>query len=598
MAVGKLKVASGFASDIGKRDDNQDFAAACQEELPRHHGLVAAVADGVGGARGGRVAAELSVRSFIDDYLSQSDALPPRKTAARALESINHWLFQQGLKDEKLKGMSACFTGIVVKGHRLHSFHAGDTRLYRLRDGSLSLLTRDHKPDGAEDTHYITRAVGMEESIRIDYRVHDVAVHDRLLLSSDGVHGPLNLGQMTEILNARAAPDETARKLVADALDAGGTDNATAMVIDVVELPPVTLEDLDAVFASLPIIAPPEVGQVIDGFKLEAVLSDSDYSRVFRARDLKEPRNALLKFPRDDTIGSEATARAAFAREAWVASRVQHVWIGGVLTLPPKRQTCLYIAQPFYEGETLEKRLLRGDVGLEEGLDIALKLTKAIGALHRAGIIHRDIKPENVIVTSGGGLKLIDLGVARLPHLDVARDLEHVPGTASYRAPEMFDGNKGDEQTDIFALGVTLYRMFTGGAYPYGEIEPNATPKFSRPARLTDKRHDLPAWLESLILQAIAPDPSDRFRDGFEMAFKLETGAFGAEPNFSFKHSWLGRHEAGIWRTLATLLFIALIGVLSAAAMGYEIGPTLRTWGKLAVAAAIKAMAVPDKTGS
>jgi serine/threonine protein kinase len=90
---------------------------------------------------------------------------------------------------------------------------------------------------------------------------------------------------------------------------------------------------------------------------------------------------------------------------------------------------------------------------------------------------HRDIKPENMILTSDGGLKLVDLGVARLPHLDTAREVDHVPGTASYRAPEMFDGNRGAEQTDIFALGVTLYRMFSGGSYPYGEIEPFIRPR-------------------------------------------------------------------------------------------------------------------------
>ena len=561
-ATSRLRVAAGFASEIGGRDENQDFAAACQEVLPRHHGRVAAVADGVGGAKGGRVAAELAVRSFLDDYLGQSDALPPRKTAARALESINHWLYQQGQKDENLKGMSTCFTGLVVKGHRLHSFHVGDTRLYRLRDGELSLLTRDHKPEGAEDSHYITRAIGMEESVRIDYRVSDVAIHDRLLLSSDGVHGQLNHGQMSVILNARAAPDETARQLVSQALQAGGTDNATALVIDVVDLPPVTLEDLDAVFASLPIIAPPEVGAVVDGFKLEVMLADSPFSRVFRARDQQSPRDVLLKFPRDDTIGSEATARAAFAREAWVASRVQHIWIGGVLTLAPRRQTCLYISQPFYVGETLEKRLLREKVGLEEGLDIALKLTKAIGALHRSGIIHRDIKPENVMVLPDGGLKLIDLGVARLPHLDGRRELEHVPGTASYRAPEMFDGNNGDEQTDIFALGVTLYRMFTGGGYPYGEIEPFVRPRLGKAEPLTVKRRDLPAWLENLILTAVAVDPAERFQDGFEMAYQLENGTLSAGPA-ARQRSWMEQHPEKLWQGIALVLFVGLVVVLA-----------------------------------
>ncbi len=585
----RLNIATGFATETGLRDDNQDFAALCLDEQRGHHGAVAALADGVGGMKGGRVAAELAVRTFIDDYLGQSDLLSPRKTAARALESINYWLYREGVKNENLKGMCCAFTGFVIKGRRLHVFHVGDTRLWRLRDGVLTQLTRDHKPEGAEHTNYITRAVGREEAIRIDYMAYDVTPHDRLLLTSDGVHQHLSAAQIAGILEQRTSSEETARNLVASAVANHADDNSTALVVDVIDLAAATIEDLDAAIAELPLIEPPNVGDIIDGFRLERQLADGVYSRVFRARDIRESRpgtvaNVLLKFPKPHTIGAEKAARSAFMREAWVAARVQHIWIGGVLTLPTGRQTCLYIAQPFYVGETLEHRLLRAPkIGLDEGISIATRLAKAIGSLHRAGIIHRDIKPENIILLSDGGLKLVDLGVARIPGLD--KENVFVPGTPSYKAPEQFEGKPGDERSDIFALGVTLYRMFTGGAYPYGEIEPNETPKFNRPERLTAKRRDLPAWLESLILQAIAPDPRDRFHDGFEMAFKLETGAFGAEPNFSRKHSWLGRHEADIWRGLAALILVALIGVLTAETFGIEIGPMAAGWvRRLAVA--------------
>ncbi|MGZ3297584.1 MAG: protein kinase domain-containing protein [Asticcacaulis sp.] len=584
----RLNIVTGYASDIGRRDDNQDFAALCLDEARGMHGAVAALADGVGGAKGGRVAAELAVRTFIDDYLGQSDLLSPRRTAARALESINYWLYREGVKNENLKGMCCAFTGIVIKGRRLHSFHVGDTRLWRLREGQLMQLTQDHKPEGAEHTNYITRAVGREESLRIDYRVHDIVPHDRLLLTSDGVHAHLSAAQIAAILEQRTSPDETARQLVASALANHGDDNTTALIIDVVDLAPSTIEDLDAAIAELPLIEPPNVGDIIDGFRLERQLADGIYSRVFRARDIRENRpgasaNVLLKFPKPHTIGSEKAARSAFMREAWVASRVQHIWIGSVLTLPPGRQTCLYIAQPFYVGETLEHRLLRAPkVGLDEGVSIATRLAKAIGSLHRAGIIHRDIKPENIILLSDGGLKLVDLGVARIPGLSKAqeKDSVHVPGTPSYKAPEQFEGKPGDERSDIFALGVTLYRMFTGGLYPYGEIESGETPRFNRPERLTAKRKDLPAWLESLILQAIAPDPHDRFQDGFEMAFKLETGAFGAEPDFSRKHSFLGRNQVPIWRGIALVLLLALIGALAADGFGINLVRNAAAWAE------------------
>lgn len=588
----RLNIATGFASEIGLRDDNQDFAALCIDEQRGHHGAVAALADGVGGAKGGRVAAELAVRTFIDDYLGQSDLLSPRKTAARALESINYWLYREGLKNENLKGMCCAFTGFVIKGRRLHVFHVGDTRLWRLREGVLTQLTRDHKPEGADNSHYITRAVGREEAIRIDYMVFDVVPHDRLLLTSDGVHQHLNAAHIAGILEQRTSPDETARNLVASAVANHSDDNTTALIVDVVDLAPATIEDLDAAIAELPLIEPPNVGDIIDGFRLEKQLADGVYSRVFRARDIRENRpgavaNVLLKFPKPHTIGAEKAARSAFMREAWVASRVQHIWIGSVLTLPQGRQTCLYIAQPFYVGETLEHRLLRAPkIGLDEGISIATRLAKAIGSLHRAGIIHRDIKPENIILLSDGGLKLVDLGVARIPGL--SKENVFVPGTPSYKAPEQFEGKPGDERSDIFALGVTLYRMFTGGAYPYGEIEPNEQPKFNRPERLTAKRRDLPAWLESLIFQAIAPEPRDRFRDGFEMAFKLETGAFGAEPNFSRKHSWWGRHELAVWRWATAVILAALIGMVVAEGLGVPVAPVLQGWTRALLVAANK----------
>lgn len=573
----RLKAAVGFASHIGRRDDNQDFAASCLADDGSHHGLVAALADGVGGRKGGRVAAELSVRSFIDDYLSQTEALSPQKTAGRALESINYWLHRQGQKDENVRGMSCAFTGVVIKGNRLHSFHVGDTRLYRWREGYLGQMTQDHKPEGGEDSPYLTRAIGFEEVVRIDYRIHDIFPHDRLLLCSDGMHGKVPEAQINAILSERLSADDTAQKLVDMAISNGGDDNATVLIIDIFELPPATVKDLDAAMSRLPMREPPEVGETIDDFKLETLLADGMYSRVFKARDLSATgplSTVVLKFPKPHNLGAETLARQAFVRETWVASRVQHMWIGSVLQLPPKRQTCLYVAQPFYEGETLEKRLSRKPaIGLSEGIDIATKLAKALGSLHRAGVIHRDVKPENVILLKDGGLKLVDLGFARLPALDEKTGVLP-PGTNNYMAPELFDGQWGDERSDIFALGVTLHRLFTGGTFPYGESEPFTKPTLKRPDLLTHKRHDAPGWLESIILQSLAPNPDERFQDGFEMAFALETGSYGVNPASIRKAARF--HPARPWQ-IATAVLTALVLWLGALQLGLIAGPDVET---------------------
>ena len=227
--------------------------------------------------------------------------------------------------------------------------------------------------------------------------------------------------------------------MVAAALQSGSTDNCTALVLDVVALPTAGSADISAAIMRLPIIPVPVVGETIDGFVLKALISDGRYSRLFGAEDEIEGGTVALKFPKPQVATVEAY-HAAFVREAWVGARVHSPWVGRVIELPPGRQTCLYTVMPLYQGELLETRLSRSPAfGLEEGRNIAVKLARAVAALHRAGIIHRDIKPDNVILEGGGSLKLIDLGVVRVPGLEEFPP-ENIPGTAAYMAPEMFDG--------------------------------------------------------------------------------------------------------------------------------------------------------------
>lgn len=107
-----------------------------------------------------------------------------------------------------------------------------------------------------------------------------------------------------------------------------------------------------------------------------------------------------------------------------------------MIETPLATRSCLYTVMPFYRGETLEQRLRRAPVGRAEGLNIAMKLAKGVAALRRAGVGHRDIKPENVALQPDGGLKLIDLCVARWPNIDDF-PASAAPGTPSYTTPEL-----------------------------------------------------------------------------------------------------------------------------------------------------------------
>jgi serine/threonine protein phosphatase PrpC len=559
----RLELRFGIATDTGPREANEDYAAVHlgSREQQARLGAVAAIADGVGGAKGGRVAAELAVRSFVDGHLDQNATLGIQKNSARTVEAFNSWAHAIGRRDERLEGMAATLTALVLRGRRVHIIHVGDSRAYRWRDGRLDQLTTDHAMAGAGLRHILTRAVGAEESIRIDYTADTMALFDRYLLCTDGIHGGVADRQIAEILARRNAPEETARELVEAGIAARTGDNATALVVDVIGLPPADESDLAFAAASLPLMPVPKVGAGIDGFHLKALLADGRYTRVFDAEDLIERRRVILKFPKPIT-GAESVLRGAFLREAWIAARIHSPWIGGAIELPPDRQTALYAAMPFYEGETLERRLSRPPAfSLISGLGYAIKLAGAVAALHRAGIIHRDIKPENVILEAirdhqVPGLRLIDLGVARLPHMEDI-PAPYAPGTPSYMAPELFSGAVGDERSDQFALGVTIYRMFTG-AYPYGEIEAFSHPRFKRAKPLTAHRPDLPAWLDEAVARATAVDPDDRFGDVFEFIFALEHGAIRAAPPAPRRQPLYERNPLLVWKIVAALLAVAL----------------------------------------
>ena len=558
----RLEVGVGLASETGKRPRNEDFVAAdCPAGSRGAYEFAAAIADGVGGGPGGRLAAETTVRAFLDGYFGLPSTLGVERAAGRALQAVNRWLHGLSRQNADLRGMATTFSTLLLRGREGFVLHVGDSRVYRLRDASLHRMTTDHAHHHPDLQHVLLRAVALEDNVRADASRHELRVHDRYLLCTDGVHGTLADRRIRELLAARADPQTSAAQLVAAALEAGSRDNCTALVLDVLALPPLDQTGLEAVLAALPLLPLPRVDDQIDGFQLLEQISDGRYSRLFRAQDTREPRQVALKFPHPRLEG-EDIYRRAFLREAAVAAQVRSPYVAEVIELAPDRQTRLYSVMPFYVGETLEKRLRRSPLELAEGVAIASQLGRAVDALHRRRIVHRDIKPDNVLLLAGGGLKLLDLGVARLPGLESTPD-EDIPGTPSYLAPELFEGNAGDERTDVYALGVTLYRMFSGH-YPYGETEAFARPRFARRQPLAHYRPQLPAWLDSVLARATAVQAADRYAHVADVVADLEHGLSGGAGTAPQRPQPLyARNPLRFWQGLCALLAIALLIVLA-----------------------------------
>jgi serine/threonine protein kinase len=191
----------------------------------------------------------------------------------------------------------------------------------------------------------------------------------------------------------------------------------------------------------------------------------------------------------------------------------------------------------------------------------ATQVARALGRLHRFGVIHRDIKPANLHRGDDGRWRILDLGVA-LSGREPAAQRELHAGTPSYINPEQWEGAPADAQSDLFALGVTLYRWLAG-RLPYGEIEPYQQARYRRdPLPASRLRPDVPIWLDHLLARAVALDPQRRFETAEELLLALERGAsrtLGAPPATPL----LQRDPAALWKAglVLSLLFNALLVV-------------------------------------
>jgi len=554
---GRLEIAAGFATAVGPRRDNQDFGAVhigppSEQAL---HGVVALIADGVSGSKAGRVASELAGRSFIDAYVDQSPLKGVAAAGIAALSSYNRWLHAKGRADPDMAGAATTFTALVLRGREGTALHVGDSRAWHFRDGVLTRLTEDHVLSQPGLSHVLYRAIGIEPDLRLDTRAVDLKAHDRLLLTTDGVHGVVSDAELSQMLSRRASPEADAQAIVDAAGMAETRDNATAIVIDVIRIGPVDQDAIGAEAAGLPILPLPAVGDNVDGFRLERLLSDGKYTRLFIASDGETSGPVVLKFPKPNLL-SESGARGAFLRESFIGRRIDSPFVGRTLTLAACRQSRLYIAQPLYIGRTLHATIADAPFDIPGGIAVSIRLAKAVAALHRQGITHRDIKPDNVILETNGGLKLIDLGVARLPRIEEFAEAE-APGTVGYKAPELFAGYPGDALSDQYALGVTVYRLFTGD-YPSGQEEDFNRMRFEKPTRPTTLRADMPAWLEAAIMRTLAVEPGDRFADVEELIHVLENASAQAVP-MRRDLSLMEREPVRFWQGVSAVLLVLLL---------------------------------------
>ncbi len=547
----------GLACRRGPRSELEDCAQVAHPRPDEEAwGVVAALADGVSAGGGGREAARSTVHALLNDYYATPGTWDTTVALDRIITAHNNWLVdhnrrRQGVQQHEGGQTGMCtLTALVLRGHGYVLAHVGDSRAYLIRGGECVQLTQDHTLGSLPFQNGLTRAVGLDDALRVEYLTGDVQIGDTFVLTSDGVHGPLKR-QTLKTLAEEGDAQHAALALVDKALAAGGRDNATAVVLRVQGLAAARLEDAARRGRQLPIPPRWQAGDVVDDMRVEDSVFANGVHRLYRVQDTRTGQRYALK-TLHEARANDPQERAMLAHEAWLGARVTERDARGLVRVHERPDaSCFYALFDWHPGLTLSAMLSRGQpFTVTDVVEGATVLVRALGRLHQHGVIHRDIKPDNIHLGDDGQWRILDLGVALSGKEPEALRVLHA-GTPSYMNPEQWgddpEAARANSQSDLFAFGVTLYEWLTG-KLPYGDIEPYQIGRYKRdPVAPSRMRPDVPIWLDHLILTAISRDPRQRFETAEELLLALERGA-SRPVNAPLSTPLLTRDPAAVWQ--------------------------------------------------
>jgi len=570
-----LSVTIGQTSIAGIKPENEDFLGsyipsketddAAQLESK---GITVAIADGMSGSDGGKEASQVSVSQFLTDYYGTPESWTVKQAATKILTALNTWLYSQGQqKYGTAKGMVTTFSAVVIKSQTAHLFHVGDSRIYRLRGSDLVQLTRDHRVWITNDRDYLSRAMGIDTHLEIDYRATAVQEGDIYLLTTDGIHDFVGNKEIQEIIEThKDDPQKASDNLVKAATANECDDNISAQILCVDYLPEPDKTEFYEQLTQLPF--PPDLtaGNVIDGYKILRELNASSRSQVYLAEDtLSEKvkglhRKVVIKTP-SVNFEDDPSYIDLFLHEEWVAKRLQSPHLIKICGMDRKR-TFLYTVVEYVQGQSLKQWMLDNPkptlIQVRGTVD---QIARGLRAMHRLEMIHQDLKPDNILLDEFNTLKIIDFGSTKIAGLaEIKSVVEHneIVGTANYSAPEYFKGESGTNRSDIYSLGVIAYEILTG-KLPYGETsaERASKKKFNY---VSARQYNplVPDWIDACLRKAVHPNPEKRYGllSEFLSDFRKPNQAL-LDRNSS--QPLLERNPLIFWRGVAFIQFIVIL---------------------------------------
>ena len=314
-----------------------------------------------------------------------------------------------------------------------------------------------------------------------------------------------------------------------------------------------------------------EAGDTLDHYRLDATVARSGMATLYRATDQRDGRQVAIKVPHAE-MEADPILVERFRREQEIGQELDHP--GVVKTYDGESRSRLYMVIEWVDGQLLRSILNKeGKLPIDLATNFALQICDALDTMHKHGVVHRDLKPENIMVDGQDRIKLIDFGIAMKEDARRITFVEMSPtlGTPDYISPEQVKGQRGDQRSDIYSLGIMFYEMLTGEV-PYSGSNPLAVMNERllhdpRPAR--SLRPEISAELQEILARALERDPRRRYATASDMAWELEhqeqVGVDeGARPALRVRFS-LDKRKAMLYAGLA-LLPVVIFGLMVAMA--------------------------------
>ena len=572
--VNTLKITVGQHSDKGRKKVNQDFhgTRVPEEPLLTAKGIAIALADGISSSEVSQIASEFAVMGFLDDYYCTSQAWSVKKSVERVLTATNAWLHsrtqQSQYRYDQDRGYVCTLSALVIKSTTAHIFHVGDTRIYRVHPETLEQLTQDHRVRVAEGQSYLSRAVGFNPQIEIDYQALHIEKGDVFLLASDGVYEYVDPALIAQTIQRYPIDlDQAARTLVEEAYARGSDDNLTVQIVAIDDLPGQSAKEIHQRVSELALPPILEARASIDGYKIVRELHGSNRSHIYLAVDTETDALVVLKTPSIDLQG-DAAYLERFLMEEWVARRINSAHV-----LKPCLQTrerhSLYVVTEFIDGQTLSQWMIDNPKpDLETVRGIVEQIAKGLMAFHRLEMLHQDVRPDNIMIDKLGTVKIIDFGATRVAGIvetQASSEPGNILGTAQYTAPEYFLGEAGNALSDLFSLGVITYQMLSG-RLPYGaEVAKCRTQSAQRKLQYQSVLHEdreIPVWIDGVLAKCVHPNPFKRYEALSEFIQDLR------RPNTAFlsktRPALAERNPVAFWKGVSAILALVIVTLVFA----------------------------------